>query len=1188
MSNCDLKDQYENSVLDNIPLEYVNKIKRAVDGFIGIPDKTKPYYKNHLAMYNEMVSFLAEGGIESALWANPQVIIEGFSDRLHNFFKMPVGAKQRIDENPRNIVAARKEIHRLITIQRKYNKRDIKQSHREFNFPDVVAYKYDRFGIMQKIVKVLKSFTDSKEQVFLNESTIIKEARRAIANVAINAIGQGDFDFGKAIMGREVVPGGDQKPVGLYREGTTGFTHKDGRQFVIIDVAGDELKVQFVDKHKFAETKAEVIDISNLESINPYDTIKDALIKKYTDELTADILSGKTRYVVGVDKISKANYDKVNKQLIEIGIKYGDNVWANKYEHKFTKREGGKTYEYTYFMVKQGEGYISGDVEELYNAVLYKRKDVGSDKVDYYWSKESDSSGKEYWKFDRESSNLPSSKDVFNDGFYEAKGYGHFGGVVNKRGDTIADSIDGSWKDFSRMRLQPAESIVSNETGFWGALKDIREQYIEIKDKFKAATKINEQNLQKYFNNLKNEYKDRSDVNFKELLTEVAIMFGIENRVWVDDNEGVHTMNSYFNPLAENFFPNMYHDDDHIYQVQEAIRKITETIEQETDEAKIADFRAMLVDFNDALLVSVNGNLVLGSRSIHVKHRKALMNPLNMRKDGDVHTEYINSIANNLQQNALMFRVLDSLTSLSQTNKNGKVKTRVDYIINRTKIALGRPNYKATLFGIDISPIRIASALNKRFGEGWISPEGAERLFKHVNGIISAILLGQRSANTNRFQTVNNFIAFGWELLNSAQKKLYSKDADVKAMWDYIVMTGGTRNLIAMLNDVMMIGGDTELADAGFLGKFPTFNMLDYAKLISMGRQNFIKNSDKNTDDFLSKLEVKRVKRVNKFTKRLSKKATTPVEIRRIEELRGLYYDIISSENKDNEAVLKQRFRKLVGNISDSKMRSMVTWKLSFHFEPAKKLFTFTGTEQDVRDETYISSLLNAEKAGYLGDSGDAVSIDHGGRTIQIPKIYLSKQAIDIGRNAVYGFAFGMSPVYMGEAFGGLGRSLFHYKGYGINQTRLDSDFIRSFWYHGESRTENAIRLFKAMKDIKGLINPNIQNKNDKNFDRTALIMARMMYTRVAATVAASLIGLVPIVGTLSYRYGMMNKLRGIESPIAAVAGRIISRAAFWAIFGFDDDDDDGVGQDIIRLVLPPSITLYAPSLYKGIKSLTD
>ncbi len=261
--------------------------------------------------------------------------------------------------------------------------------------------------------------------------------------------------------------------------------------------------------------------------------------------------------------------------------------------------------------------------------------------------------------------------------------------------------------------------------------------------------------------------------------------------------------------------------------------------------------------------------------------------------------------------------------------------------------------------------------------------------------------------------------------------------------------------------------------------------------------------------------------------------------------------------------------RRLVGNVADHKFRKMVTWKLSYHFLPSKHLFTFTEGEQQMRKETAIMALLVADSIGLLGiDKSDQDR-------------FFTPGAKKIARDAVYQQMFGMSPVWLGEAFSGAGRTVMQYKAYTLFQMIHDSNVSKNFLDSAMGSTmmsrgaDNVTRLFKAFEE------------GSEDYEAQSVI--RMIGTRGVASMFGVMASIAPIMFKMVGRASGVSKvIRSAENPAFA----LIARLAVWLVImgmgGSGDDEEkqrEDWGNRLMFMLLP---VLLGTILRDGYELLTD
>jgi len=279
--------------------------------------------------------------------------------------------------------------------------------------------------------------------------------------------------------------------------------------------------------------------------------------------------------------------------------------------------------------------------------------------------------------------------------------------------------------------------------------------------------------------------------------------------------------------------------------------------------------------------------------------------------------------------------------------------------------------------------------------------------------------------------------------------------------------------------------------------------------------------------------------------------------------------------------------KNLVGIVAENKLKKMVSWTLSYMFnsKAGEEFFTFTGGEKANRSITIVTSLLLADTIGALGSTTKMIkSPDDSGNIVLVEDKFLSETAVNISRNAVYSHQFGMSQVYLGEIFGGAGKTIFQYKAYPTQQLIFDFNKMSNFMRGSSGQGDRILRLMteagrtannwwlvgkgdKAKKYSPGQFGP----------DHEARATLRQMFSRILSSIFASF---TEMYGAVGYSIRMMSgnasfgAIRSMENPIAAVFFRLI---ALNIVLGMDWDDDDhniDMLDDIARLILPVYISI--------------
>ena len=361
--------------------------------------------------------------------------------------------------------------------------------------------------------------------------------------------------------------------------------------------------------------------------------------------------------------------------------------------------------------------------------------------------------------------------------------------------------------------------------------------------------------------------------------------------------------------------------------------------------------------------------------------------------------------------------------------------------------------------------------------------------------------------------------------------------------------------------------------------------MREWAKLISKGRDNFIKNPDKDIDDFILKLvikakspkevtQLKNLQNVNELRKRVNKAE--------IDTKKGEYYDIMAQDNTQTREIVNAQFKKLVGEISENKLRKMVSWKLSYAFnnKMLESAFTFTGGEETLRKTTIVMALLDAKQRGILG----------GNENTSDRELFSSNQAVKIARDAVYNTQFGMTPMYVGEGFNGIGRLFFQYKQYPTLQMQHDYNLLKRFTDANVSGKDGALRILKAVLPTDLSFTETIKNRgfkektesrkgydpSDEYTDQEALAMGRFIVSRGLASAFASMASVVPFISRIMRTLqmgGAVDVIRSMENPALGLTMRLMVWGCLFMTGIGEDDEEDKAMKDFLNkikfLVMP-------------------
>jgi len=785
------------------------------------------------------------------------------------------------------------------------------------------------------------------------------------------------------------------------------------------------------------------------------------------------------------------------------------------------------------------------------------------------------------------------------------------------------------WTNFEKLptEQQPDEAMLSARVGkksIHGLVADYRNVYKDVSKDISNFANKNEKRRNMIEMRMMNELR-------KKGYSEEDARYWIDTNIFawagmatmgkvVKDNNGntlaIKTPDGYFQTRQQNFAPVQYSKQEYNLMLAEVIRNTQLQIEQLRENGEdTKDLEKDLEGYKTAFNLDAQQDLPAEVRdsasSVHLETRKTWTNSNRRKRNAQVHIDYLDKTYRNLHRNELVIDLMEQMINLLKTEKQIP-KGSMDYMVNRVKLAFGRDDVNTNIFGIETNNTKIANAFNKmpkwmRLGREWDSSV-AEKMWLTLNGVLTMKFLGAGGAVANRTQSINNIISYGFKNWLDA-RKVMNQDKD---KWDRIIANTGVENLLSMFNDIMLQGGDVEWYDAGFLPysdklmksisgfdvPIPTKPFLDWARIRKAGKDKFIQNTSDNNvigmdiDAVLLRIMNRNLQKDNQrdveFARLLLsvlqnydkgkglKFSDLPKELQNdLGEKRRVYWDLMEMDKEGNtREAIEKLMQNLLGDVDDNLLKKMVTFKLAYWKKGlGEELFTFTEGEQAMRRETVVQALLVADSNGLLGSGKDR---------------FMSPAAVKIGRDAVYQMMFGMSPVYLGESFSGLGRGVMQYKSYPLFQYIKDQNTVENYW-NGGGVAENLGRLLQAGKVMATTPDSRI---NDKDLDQDAIAMIRMLMTRSMASVLSTAAHLNPMMSGALRTLGVGQLLRSAENPLFG----LMSRTLVWGVmFGMgwgDVEDEEKMGDEALNkwmyLFTPTILGYFARMGYDGIHSINN
>ena len=1168
----------------------------AVDGLIGRSSKFKLDLKRaktkkqkkeaqinydfHKKLHDMLVDFLLETGeigMATGTIIDPHIKIRSFYNMLNDKFQFPI--------TPETIMAMRrpKSVYNYVKkiIDLNASKKGISDFEKAWMPPSLVAAKADRFGLVDKVVRSTLRLTDNTRQAYAEYQAELEAVRTGVTNNILSHIRSGAATVNNASM-----------------DGLHGFTDRENKKITIV---GEDANTYTVIYHDDADRDR--VKLSKNDVNADTDLVRRALSEKYRDELLNDLEHGQVRYVIPkgipVNKSAKQKWlksDNGKKVMNKIErLKYYGEENLKSPDIRSISYKGVTFY---YVMVKQGEESTG----ESYHAYVTKIEKPGAKP------RSTVKTGYDARLF----------QEAMKEGFYKSEVHSSFGPILSKRNNFIKGSYDKRWRGFRRMSRQPNSSIMNQVAE---VRADPQITYNTLWDELLTYRNVNKKMAMDMGKRITGEEKTMSSLLRslkKSMLTQGSLskevvekfllaltnMAGAESRVSIQKDGTIHSLNATFTTKGENYGPVKFHRRQMDFFVDKAIAEMKERRLQmsaemtqaekkslDEDIKELEEYAMELAGLNDNSSESDINKLIFLQKAVHTKHRKLMSDHRLRRKDDRVHNDYMSQTYRTLVRNDLvadLVLTVDKMTKLPISP--GLLEDEISYMINRVKVAIGDPNTNAgwgrLRFGNQVVADKINSLKNiAGLPQDW-APEHAEKMFVNLNAVMTMMLLGSRPALGNRTQVVNDAITYGFPILFKALEEYKTP------YWQGIVNNTGVLNLVSMFQDVMMLGQDIKWTDAGMIShplllvatagfskNLPTMNMVHWRKLWKLGRENFIK---RNTND-------KDIQNIYEWIgRRIKKEEIEGKEKEDLEYLASLYWDLLFATEEDqskNPELVKARIKALSGEVSDSKLKRMVAWKLTKHFEPLKELFTFTEGEKANRSITVVASLLGADAMGSLGTSKKLVkALDFDGKQVMVEDRFLSDAAVNISRNAVYNTQFGMSQVYLGEMFAGAGRTGMQYKAYPLQQTIRDFNTFSNF-VRGSSGIGDSIE--RLLREAGGVLSDGYKvttgkpqfkyTPGMKGRDHEARAALRDFFTRMVGSIFASMTEILPGLShavRLSIGTSQSGMLRSMENPVAGVLMRLIGVAIVSQMDWDDDDEDKTIYDNIARLVLPVIVSV--------------
>ena len=1266
MSNCTVELGRINKLADEAIMTWKMDAESAVQSIIGTPNKRHSNYKIHQELYDGLYDYFVESG-NIALWdLDPWVMSAQWKDYFATKYidywgnDLSREHKTRIKSMLGRFKSVKKTRAKVVERMNK-GKDGMTNTQRALMPPDILAMSVDRYGFISKIVKVTRDLGDKIKQswnIYDSEvSDLVKDYTNGMSNIYQTV------DDTKILDGLHnlVTPDKDR--------GLGMFNDRDligGRVYSILEVSKDEngeriYRVTFNDKPGMPAqwVKRGTIGITA-------EQYQEAFISKYSDDLINDLLHGQTRQVKWLNRRAAKNIytngqndNFTIEQELERRAARGKHADVDDKDHRLVTQyvtipnpnpDSSMplwTGQVQYVQIKSPEG--KGQPEEYVNyiisvspgdsGVFYNENDKDGKYAEVFGLMQKRNgfyNSQKQWHH-RVNQEVLTEKEAKKLGLWDknkkvidSKKYQKWADKENDKGTYLTETNIQRYEEFQYMENQPdlkmietRQSIGLNKTGvnIWDVINQFRATYKNVREDMTKKNKESLDRERRLRRQLEVELKRKGldeDERQQWFTDNILAAGGLDSKVWISPTTGeIYTPDTFFRGKEQNYAPIMWSSGEFSDMVITAYNDITAQIRiMESEGQDVEDLQKQADDFRKLIELQANSNpsqsMVDAASTVHQEQRGTWTDQMRRRKSLKVHTDYLDKTYRNLHKNDVVLDLMEQMYNVIKTDKQ-MPKSSIEYMLNRVKTSFGHSN----TINKTLTPLGWADLNNEKLSDWFNSlPEGvrggrewnaadAEKLWLSVNGVVTMKFLGAGGAVGNRSQIINQIVKWGVSSWWETQKR-YKQDP---AFWDGVIANTGIDNMLSVLNDIMLQGGEVDWKDAGLvpfseifmeLGfganiGIPTARFIDWRKVRRAGRMGFINNPDKRIDNVLLKLMTKNMPldeqgniqeaihietMLNDFQKtgKMDTSKLSKMELAILKEKRGAYWEFMENDKDgQNRELVTKQLQTILGKVDDNLLRKMVTFKLSFWLPNksfGKELFTFTEGERAMRQDVAMQALIVADKKKLLGSGTQE-------------ERFKSPAAVKMARDAVYQMMFGMSPTFLGEGFAGISRMFSQYKSYPLFQTIHDWDTAQNF-IKGGNTFENMGRILQAASLLTpGL--PGTYTVDNKDIDQDAAAFLRLVMIRGLATTVAVTSHLIPFASMAlsKAKFGFSDvrtTLRAGESPMLGMA----LRTTLWwsmAMMGWGDREDREKSEEIamdnwMRFLTPVIISYIARSIY--------
>jgi len=1242
-SFCEFKTVYNDSQANEYNDAVLGNIISSVSGWIG----TKGEVESKLAaqgvadqkigqvaiaewekMRNNLIQTMAQ---TANAWGydnyDPNTYLEALVEVVQRQVGIPADPKSLfVDSNARRMLAISKHINKIVHLQRTRWGKKLPWLERALLPVNIFVSRIDPTG---------------KLSSFISNATTLVEGSRNAARRYNEKYSQAMSGYIESVS--NIIDKVQYIPAEYTLDGVR-ITLEDGSESTFLGSTTDDMG-SIVHRVRMASGEIQFLPEKALAK----DFLKEKVIEKLAYEFVNDLLHGQTRYVEWKD-----SPEGRDKEVIDLLIQRLQD--ANRAEVDMVKgisgihytEIGDEAYRYVLldpdknFGLETTRGYIVWKRDSNGNEYYYdSEKNQVPSVVDVSWARDGFFKSEEHRAYEDYDEDNRRVKDWSFDGIENLY-------IENQPSTELVTGRS------DRTEVSGSKSLID-------VIIELRAIYDEVGDVLVDQSRAEEKKLTFWLENDAHELrrllgdgvtgKDRYGTDYLDTFLRI---FNIGEQVYVDEHGSLHTGNSSFEKKQRYYAPALYEKAEVIRMIDETIAGIEEALEtaqpgQDTSTLEeqlgrfmkkrenlapgsyeMNDIEKLLEDGDTA---PIGGRTVLARQNVFGKRRANFTDLHARRKDPGVHSDYLQKVFYSIQKNKLMIQSIETIAALKKMGVpvNSDV---MQWMVNRLKVAFYDPELEAGFGKLRYSFKDMADWLNSfgEEGDNKHTPESIQKFVNTTKGMFASALLGSSGALTNRTQILNPLIRYGWKAFKRSMHILDGKDPQwPKAKIDAIIEATGIDEVTNMFMDLMAHGGKLTEMDAGLVDipltgvQYPTKSFRDFTRLIRNNRQKFVEDGLPRFNAIAKLVELNKIEDAQKridvkrryVLERLQDSRKKRVFLKQLEALereeqrlqdsreratvrrtRELFLDILMTpKTEQNSKQLEAKFRALLGDVSDTRMKRMIGWKLSFWWEGfAPELFTFTEGERYMRKQTAVMALLSAAESGALGDLSATTShtyVDEDGveRSISIPSAFMSNQAITIARNAVNNTMFGMSQIYLGDGFLGLGQQIGLYKAYPVQQMLHDWRILKSYLDSNVSKEDVFKRIFGAIDHLTNVRikregpygfrivhNKPVYNPSDSNVDHEAVAMLRLISTRFAMTFFSIGLQAIPFLSGFlrsPFHRQMGSMIRGGENPALSIAGRLMFNLALISMIDEEDNENWGdLGWDVARLMLPVFLTL--------------